>query len=188
MEKEVIDNLVEQFKNGSELAFNKLYKIYKPLIWKIVYDMIHNRDLADDLSSTIFTKVYTKIDSYVNNISFGMWIKTITVNTVIDYIRKYKYEKLNKYLDDDACQIQIQELDLSPEEKSIIEEKLNLTLSLIPSLKKIQREILEARVDGLSYKKISEKFNIDEEQVKTILNKARKILKLKLNNIYNKKS
>lgn len=188
MEKDIINTLVEQAKTGSQLAFNKLYKYYKPLIWKITYDMIHNRDLADDLTSIIFTKVYTKLDSYVENISFNMWIKTITVNTVIDYIRKYKYEKLNNYIDDKESKIQIEETNSSPEEETIIKEKLDLVLNLIPSLKRIQREVLLAKIDGLSYKQISEKLAIDEEQVKTILNKARHILKRKLENIYTNKS
>ena len=187
MEQEII-TLVEQAKKGSQKAFNSLYKHYRPLIWKTVYNMVRNKDLTDDLTLTIFAKAYTKLDSYVEHISFEMWLKTITINTVIDYIRKYKYEKLNNYIDDENNTIQIEELGSSPEEESIIKEKLNLTLSLIPSLKRVQREILEAKMNGLSYKQISEQLAIDEEQVKTLLNKARQILKRKLDIIYNNKS
>ena len=43
-------------------------------------------------------------------------------------------------------------------------------------------------MNGLSYKQISEQLAIDEEQVKTLLNKARQILKRKLDIIYNNKS
>ena len=47
MEQEII-TLVEQAKKGSQKAFNNLYKHYRPLIWKTVYNMVHNKDLTDD--------------------------------------------------------------------------------------------------------------------------------------------
>lgn len=187
MEQEII-TLVEQAKKGSERAFNRLYRRYRPLIWKNTYNMVHNKDLTDDLVSIIFTKVYTKLDSYVNHISFEMWVKTIAVNTVIDYIRKYKNEKLNEYVDDEDCNIQLEGEELSPEDKSIYKEQLDLTISLIPTLKRTHREILLAKLDGLTYKEISKKLAIDENSVKSLLNKARQILKRKLNNINTNKS
>lgn len=182
MEPEII-TLVERAKNGSEKAFNRLYKKYRPLIWKITYNMVRNRDLTDDLVSLIFTKAYTKLNSYVDHISFEMWLKTITTNTVIDYVRKTKNEKLNDFIDDEENNIQLRETTPSAEEEAIIKERLKLTLSLIPTLKRIHREILEAKMSGLTYKQISEKFAIDESAVKSLLNKARQNLRKKLNNI-----
>lgn len=183
-----INSLVESTKQGSQSAFNKLYRYYKPLIWKIIYNMIHNKDLADDLSSIVFTKIYTKINSYTDNISFEMWIKTITINSVIDYIRKYKYEKLNEYIDNEDCKIQLEEVETSPEEKSIIKEQLDLVINLIPTLKRSYREVLLAKIEGLTYKEIAQKLNIDEDSVKSILNKSRQILRRKVNNFNKIKS
>lgn len=178
-----IKNLVEQAKKGSERAFTTLYNTYKPNIWFTIYNVVKNADVADDLTSVVFTKAYRKLDSYINHISFEMWLKTIAVNTSIDYIRRTKNEKLNNYIDEDDNPIQLSDIGKSPEEEIILQETVKLTNKLIPTLKKQYRDLLEARIQGMSYKDISEKFALNESAVKSRLNKARQKLKQKLSNI-----
>lgn len=180
MTQEII-NLVEQAKNGSERAFNKLYNLYNKTIWFTIYNIVKNRDVADDLVSVVFTKAYLKKESYVDHISFEMWLKTIAVNSSIDYLRKMKNEKLNDYVDDEDSTIQLSDVEKSPEEILVLKEKLRLTLEAIPTLKKKYRDLLEARIEGMSYKDIADKLAMNELTVKSELNKARRILKQKTN-------
>lgn len=180
MKQDVID-LVEQAKNGSERAFNKLYDKYYKTMWFTIYNIVKNRDVTEDLISVVFTKAYMKMDSYTEHISYEMWLKTIAVNSAIDYIRRMKNEKLNNYIDDEETTIQLSDVEDSPEDKAIVQEKLRLTLEAIPTLKKTYRELLQARIEGLSYKDIAEKLAMNELTVKSNLNKARNILKQKIN-------
>ena len=53
-------------------------------------------------------------------------------------------------------------------------------MEAIPTLKKQYRELLQARIEGMSYKDIAEKLAIDELTVKCNLNKARNVLKQKI--------
>ena len=53
MKQEIID-LVEQAKNGSERAFNKLYDIYYKTMWFTIYNIVKNRDVTEDLISVVF--------------------------------------------------------------------------------------------------------------------------------------
>ena len=103
-------------------------------------------------------------------------------------IKGYGNSKSLLVYNNENCNIQLEGEILSPEEQSIYKEQLDLTMNLIPTLKRIHREILLAKMDGLSYKEISEKLAIDENSVKSLLNKARQILKRKLNNINTNKS
>lgn len=82
--------LVEQARDGSEKAFNALYNKYYKTVWYTANNVVRNTDAADDITSMVFTKVYLKLQSFTNHISFEMWLKTITVNTAIDYIRRNK--------------------------------------------------------------------------------------------------
>lgn len=184
MNAEII-KLVDEAKEGSEKAFTKLYNKYKPTIWYTIINIVKNADVADDLTSLVFTKAYIKLASYINHISFEMWLKTIAINTAIDYIRKYKYEKLNNYMDDEDCKIQLGSLENSPEENSILKEQIKIVTQLIPTLKKKYRNLIEARLEGLSYKDIAEKYNMNELSVKSLLNKARQKLRNKLNLLTN---
>ena len=176
--KEEIKLLVEQARQGSEKAFNELYYTYKKTIWWAAYKIVHNIDVADDIVSEVFTKAFTKLDCYTQHISFEMWLKTITLNTAIDYIRKNKKEQLNSYIDDDeTTNIQLDEKDYSPEDKYIYQQEVDITLKSINLLKKKYRDMLNMRLEGKSYQQIAEELAIPEATVRTDLNKARRRLR-----------
>jgi RNA polymerase sigma factor (sigma-70 family) len=58
---------------------------------------------------------------------------------------------------------------------------LDRALKAIPTLKKEYREMINARLEGMSYKDIAIKFGLKENTVKCILNKARQKLKQRIN-------
>lgn len=184
MKQEVI-TLVEQAKNNEERAFTMLYNKYYNTVWFTIYDIVKNRDVTEDLISVVFTKAFKKLDLYTEHISFEMWLKTIAVNSSIDYIRRMKNEKLNNYIDDEDNTIQLEGYQQSPEESLIIKEKLQLVEQIIPTLKKRYRDLLIAKLEGKSYKELSEQFALSEDRIKTDLHKARKTIKNKLSLLTN---
>ena len=106
-----------------------------------------------------------------------MWLKTIATNTAIDFLRRTKNENLNKYIDDTENYIQLADDSKSPEEEYIIKEKARIIMQLIPKLRKKYRDLINMKLDGLSYKQIAESVNSTELAVKSDLSKARKRLK-----------
>lgn len=169
--------LVEQARDGSERAFSTLYNTYKKIVWYTAFKVVNNADAADDVTSQVFTKVYLKLKSYTHHLSFEMWLKTITVNTAIDYIRRNKKEQLNNYIDEEDSTIQLSGLEHSPEDNLIFQQNINIVMDCIPRLKKKYRDLIYARLDGKSYQQISEELAIPEATVKTCLNKARQRLR-----------
>lgn len=180
--KEDTKLLVEQARQGSEKAFNQLYYTFKKTIWWTAYKIVHNIDVADDIVSMVFTKAFTKLDTYTQHISFEMWLKTITLNTAIDYIRRNKKEQLNSYIDDEDNTIQLQELDRSPEENYINQQNVEIVKDCMSRLRKRHRDLIQMKLDGLTYQQIAEKLAMPEATVKGSLNKARQRLKELFNN------
>ena len=176
MTEELI-SLIEQAKSGSQKAFSELYYRYKSNIWFIIMNIVKNTDVADDLTSVVFTKAYEKLSTYVDHISFEMWLKTIAVNSAIDYIRRTKKEQLNNYVDSEENTIQLSDTCQSPEIDMIMKEKLAIVLKTSPTLKQKYQDIIKLRLEGLSYKEIADKLAMDESKVKSDLNKARQKLK-----------
>lgn len=86
-------------------------------------------------------------------------------------------------MDDEDCKMQLEGLEKSPEEKMILQEKIKIVNKVIPTLKKKYRDLIEARISGMTYKEMAEKFNLTELSVKSLLNKARQKLKTKFNKI-----
>ena len=181
-EKELI-LLIDQAKEGKQLAFTKLYNKYYNTVSYVTYNIVRNIDVADDLTSVAFTKAFMKIEKYVDNISFEMWLKTIAINSSIDYIRRTKKENANYWLDDDTSTVQLRSsADYSPEDNYIFNETDARLTNAFNRLRYKYRYILELRtVQNMSYKQISEQLGLSESQVKSQLNKAREKLKQLLN-------
>lgn len=176
--KEVFD-LVKQAKEGKQYAFTQLFNKFKNTIYKTIFFIVKNKDVADDILSITFVKAFKRIDSYINNISFEMWLKTIATNSSIDYIRKNRKEKDNLFIDDEDNLIQLSSTaDYSPEEVFIYKETDKKLEEAMSRLRWKYRNIINMRsVQNLSYKQISEQLGITESQVKSLLNKARDKLK-----------
>ena len=183
MKREDEDLLIQQAKLGKQDAFTELYDRHHKLIRYIIYDIVKNEDVADDLLSVTFTKAFSRLESYVNPISFEMWLKTIAINSSIDYIRRTKKENANYWLDDDTSTVQLRSsADYSPEDNYIFNETDARLTNAFNRLRYKYRYILELRtVQNMSYKQISEQLGLSESQVKSQLNKAREKLKQLLN-------
>nr|UWI38627.1 MAG: ECF sigma factor [Bacteriophage sp.] len=183
MKREDEDNLIRQAKLGDQKAFSTLYDRHKPLIRYIIFDIVKNNDVADDLLSVTFTKAFSRIDSYVNPISFELWLKSIAVNTSIDYIRHTKNEKQNHYIDSEDNYIQLQDSELSAEDIISKRESIDQLKVALSRLRFKYRNILELRYfKGLSYEQLANELAVPIGTIKSDLNKAKK----KLREFYNK--
>lgn len=176
--------LIEDAKLGNQAAFTKLYNKYNRLIKSVIYNIVRNEDVADDLLSVTFTKVFKKITMYVNHISFEMWLKTIAINTAIDYIRQYKDEKQNHYLDSDDNFIQVESGTNNPEVELIHKENLNKLETCKGLLRGKWKYLLDLRYNKeKSYKEIAEILGAPEGTVKSDLFKAKQKLRGLFNSI-----
>ena len=184
LEKQQISELIKQAKEGKQIAFTKLYNRFNKVIYHTIYYIVNNKDATDDLLSVTFTKAFSKLDSYVNNISFEMWLKTIAINSSIDYIRKTKKENANYWIDDsDSCFQLNDTAGHSPEEDYIFNETSSMVDNALSRLRFKYKNIIDLRtIQNLSYKQISEKTGLTESQVKSQLNRARDKLKQLLTN------
>lgn len=182
-EKQQLLDLIKQAKEGKQSAFTQLYNRFRRIIYNTIYNIVHNKDVTDDLLSVTFTKAFSKLNSYINHISFEMWLKTIAINSSIDYIRHIKKEKYDYELDkEDNCLQVSDSADCSPEDEFIYHETDSRLTEALSRLRYRYRYILELRtVQDLSYKEIGELLDLSESQVKSRLNKAREKLKQLLN-------
>lgn len=177
MEKN-IEFLIEQAKRGDNKAFNQLYNRYYKLIRYIIFDITKNDDITKDLVSLTFIKAFKKLDSYVNPISFEAWLKTIAVNTTIDYIRASKDLQNNSSIDDEDNTIQLEEVSLDPESDMIKTEDIELLRIALTRLRSKYRSLIELRYfKNLSYDQLSVELGIPVGTVKSDLNKAKRKLK-----------
>ena len=164
--------LIEQAKHGDDKAFNQLYERYHRLIRYIIFDIVKDDELTQDLLSNTFIKAFSKLSSYVNPISFEAWLKTIAVNRATKDLCK------NFSIDIETNTIQLEETAPDPESDKIKTENIKLLRIALSRLRSKYRNLLELRYyQGLSYDQLSVKLGIPIGTVKSDLNKAKRRLR-----------
>lgn len=171
--------LIEQAKQGSQIAFKALYKKYAPSAKIVIRQFYSNKDIIDELLNTTFIKVFKKLNKFTTHDSFKSWVNTIANNSAIDRQRKEKRNQGVVYsADDDANFFQIESNLCNGEEDLLKQESLILLAKAISQLPKKQREVVRMfYIDDLSYKDISQKLAIPEGTIKSYLFRARAFIK-----------
>ena len=85
-----IDSYLKRYKDsGDKIWFEKIYRHYMPKIYRFYYFKLKDRQLAEDLTSELFIRVYKGLrNTNLNSKSFSVWIYRIASNLLIDYFRK----------------------------------------------------------------------------------------------------
>ncbi|WP_179020234.1 RNA polymerase sigma factor [Winogradskyella forsetii] len=97
-----IDTLVDQFQTKDEVAFKKLYDMYSKSIHGVVYNIVKDTAIADELMQDVFIKAWHKSDTYSSKKGrFFTWILNIARNAAIDKTRSkaFKQSKQNLHAD-----------------------------------------------------------------------------------------
>lgn len=97
-----IDNLVKQFQDQNHSAFEKLYNMYSRSIHGVVYNIVKDSDIAEELMQDVFIKAWKKSDSYSSKKGrFFTWILNIARNAAIDKTRSKAFKQSRQNLDAD---------------------------------------------------------------------------------------
>jgi RNA polymerase sigma-70 factor (ECF subfamily) len=82
------EELVVQLKNGTESAFNEIYKAYSKPIWLRILRLVKDKDVADEILQDVFVSVWKNRHQLAPEKSFKAFIYTIAQNLVFNYFRK----------------------------------------------------------------------------------------------------
>ena len=82
--------LVKDFKNGSEEAFNQLISRYASKMFQTAYGLIGSREDAEEVVQDAFVRIYKHLDQFRGDSSFSTWVYRIVVNLSRN---KYQWNK-----------------------------------------------------------------------------------------------
>ena len=80
-------DLVERCREGRRDAQFELYRLYSRAMYNTALRMVQNPHDAEDLLQSIFVEVFTKLDSFRHESSIGAWMKRITINKCINFLK-----------------------------------------------------------------------------------------------------
>jgi len=77
--------LATRAADGQEPAFRELLSRYERPVFSLIYRMVRDRTLAEDLAQEAFIRAFNAIGSYKTSYKFSNWIFKIANNHTIDY-------------------------------------------------------------------------------------------------------
>lgn len=94
-----LDLLISQFQNKNESAFEKLYDMYSDSMHGIIYNIVRDHNIAEEVMQDVFIKAWHKSDSYDSSKGrFFTWLLNIARNAAIDKTRSKDFKNSNKNL------------------------------------------------------------------------------------------
>jgi RNA polymerase sigma-70 factor (ECF subfamily) len=92
-------DLIERCKQGRRDAQFELYRLYNRAMYNTALRMVQNTHDAEDILQSTFVEVFMKLDTFRFESSIGAWIKRITVNKCINFLksRRLTFQELTPY-------------------------------------------------------------------------------------------
>lgn len=95
-----LEQLIERFQQKDVSAFETLYNMYSDSMHGVIYNIVRNDDIAQELMQDVFVKVWQKSDSYTPEKGrFFTWILNIARNAAIDKTRSKDFKQSKQNLD-----------------------------------------------------------------------------------------
>lgn len=139
--------LIAQYRNGSEVAFDLLVDRYQSKVYTTIFLIVKDQKIAEDLLQDVFVKVVQTLNSdrYNEEGKFQPWILRIAHNLAVDHFRKQK--RYPTILMEDGSNVfnSLKFAEDSVEDKRIKEDTIELVKRLIEELPESQKEVLIMR-------------------------------------------
>jgi len=160
---------LEAFQNRVLPAKNKLFRF--------ALRMLGNDDDAKDVVQEVFIRVWNGREQMDQIQNMEAWCMRITKNLSLDRLRSIQRkgtDSLDKSFD-------IQQADGTPDIKTEMGESMQHVSQLIAALPEKQRQVIHLRdVEGYTYNEICDILELDMNQVKVNLFRARNAVREKL--------
>lgn len=163
------EELVALLQARNQSAFSYLYDNYAAALYGIIFRMIEDTPLAEDILQEAFIKIWNNFKQYDNSKGrLFTWMINITRNLTIDTLRSKGYKKQKKISQDENSVTDYRD-------KSINDDKFD-TIGLrkqLQFLKPDQKIIIDlAYFNGYTQEEISKEMNIPLGTVKTRMRTA----------------
>lgn len=166
--------LILKCKSKDKKAQKQLYDRFAPTLYAKIRRYVYEVNSAAEILNDSFFKILTNLDSYSSTGPFEGWMHRITINTIMDHLRKnIKHNQMTQSGSEDP--------EVPIPETAVGKIAYKELLELIHALPEVQRSVFNLFVfDDCSHKEIAAYLGITENNSRWHLNDARRRLKEKI--------
>ena len=185
--------LVRRALENDQTAINQLHKKYKDSIYMVTLKIVHNREDAEDVTATTFSKAFLNLSKFSFDFAFSTWLHRIATNTSIDFLRKKRLNAISIYApiageEGETMSIDVKDTKLDPEADLVKTQRKAMIRQVITSLKPNYQELIDLfYFQEKSYDEIEKETGLPLGTIKAQLFRAKEALynEMKSKNLHN---
>ncbi len=157
-------------------VFESLYQEFYSMVFQVSLGFVKgDRALADDLSQEVFINTWNALEKFQGRSSHKTWIYRITVNTCLQFLRKYQ-KRNPRRLDESGLEMP------SHSQNEALKEQNERLYQAIGRLEELDRLIIMMVLDELKYEEIANVVGVTEATLRVKIHRIKARLKKLMNN------
>ena len=173
--------LVTDLKKGNERAYRQLVGKYQAKLRNVAYGITLDAEESSDIIQDVFLKAYMGIDKFKGESSLYTWLRRITINESLNWVRKWKrrFRWQHQSLDqEDGSSLDVKSDEAGPESAFSNKQVAGILKEGLDKLPEKARAVLVLKeVEGLSYEEIGDLLMINKGTVSSRIFYAREKLR-----------
>jgi len=179
------EELISRFKVGETGIFEILVKRYKSRVYNMVFKMVRDGHLAEDITQEVFIKMYRFLPYFRGKSKFYTWLYRLMINLTLNTLKRVRRDGFfaqTPSLEGELDLVEkVRDESFSPRKVLLnkeLAEKIKLAVS---SLSEILRATFVLReFEDLSYAELAKIFGCSRGTIKSRIFRAREELRRKL--------
>jgi RNA polymerase sigma-70 factor (ECF subfamily) len=180
------EDLMARVAEEDERAFPELVRRYQGRVMNLIARVLNDRECADDLAQEVFVRVFVHRRNYRRGSKFSTWLFTIAANLAKNEIRRrvrrrnwFSLDAIQEQFSDSTSQLADRtEGRESKMEREQLQQEVTRAIATIPE--KYRLSLVLRDIESLPYEEIALVLNIPGGTVRSRINRARSMLKRKL--------
>jgi len=182
------DQLIRGLLKNDPTAFECLIDRYQDNVYNTCLGILKQPVDAEDITQEVFVEVFKSINTFRNDAKLSTWIYRIALNKSLEMTRKSKrLKRKNEVISIEknyGSGLSIPSFD-HPCVEMEMKESASILMNSVDRLPDAQRiAFVLKKIEGLSQKQIAEIMKVSESSVESLLARAKKNLKKRLNKLY----
>jgi RNA polymerase sigma-70 factor (ECF subfamily) len=180
------EDLMARAATDDTKAFTELVRRYQTRVIHLVSRLLNDRQVSEDLAQEVFVRVHLHRRNYRTGSKFSTWLFTIAANLAKNEIRRrvrrrnwFSLDALQEVLGDSGSHLadptEGQEISL---QRGQLQEAIGRAIAAVPE--KYRLALVLRDIEGFAYEEIGQMLNIPGGTVRSRINRARGMLKRKL--------
>ena len=165
------------------MDIEKLYREYFTPVYRYTLSLVHDPDMAEEITQETFFRALKKINDYRGEASLKVWLCQIAKNLSFDSLkRQSKITALTKHDDDESDDYELPAGSESDPEEQLLRKQTAMKIhSILHDLKEPYKEVFQLRTFGdLSFAEIGELFGKSESWARVTYYRSRMMIKEEL--------